>query len=96
MFASITRRLRRIVRKPRADGDLQAATPDTTPAPGIPPDDRRCPNGCDDRTELVSQHELLESEDEAEWLLGNTMKRRDVELISRCKTCKTPVDEIPA
>lgn len=95
MFGSITRRFRGLVRRPRTDGGAAAApTPDATPSPGIPPDERRCPNGCDAHTEVVSQHTLLESENGAEWILGNNLERRGVTMITRCKQCKTPVREI--
>lgn len=68
-------------------GAATASTLDATPSPGIPPDQRRCPNGCDARTELVSQHELLESEDDDEWLAGNDLYDRGIETAGRCRKC---------
>lgn len=83
--ATVRRALGR--REPRTDGGVATASPDATPAPGIPPDQRRCPNGCDARTEIVATANLLESEDSDEWLTGNDLYDRGIETAGRCEKC---------
>jgi len=88
MLRALTRRLRRIGREPQTDGGVATAqTPDATPSPGIPPDERRCPNGCDARTDIVSRQELLNSEDDDEWLAGNDLDRRGIDTAGQCRAC---------